>query len=319
MSSELVPFGKYKGRPVEMLLADEEYRDWLLGQPWFRSRFATIYQTIINYGGEPQETPEHNELQASFLVDDRCFRLARLLYPRHHFDRDAAERVWGRSPESVAFYREFKEHLQPVFGSPKIADRQFEVDGWDVVYRVAPADLTLVVKSLPGCACGPCDHGDCPELAPCRGARTLSYGCRHDRCTNRFTPTIEWLSAASSIERSRKLSYGFFGPSGGHCTPACPWADEAKADWLLGDPDDYRWFQPSMPGRVLVECKPDVGDDFPAVLRQVTSYRSGPGDQRCVVIRRAEFEKVSWEQVEAIFAASQIVLLREAQLDEAQG
>jgi len=269
--------------------------------------------------GDPQETPEHNELQASFLADDRCLRLARLLYPRHPFDRDAAERVWARSPQAVAFYREFEEHLQPVYETPKIVGRQFEVDGWDVVYRVDPADLTLVVKSLPGCACGPCDHRNCPDLAPCRGGtQTFSYGCKHDRCEHRFVPSMEWLSTTNSIEHTRMLSISF-GPYGGHCAPACPWAYDTKAKWLLGDADDSRWFRPSVPGRVLVECKPDLGDDFPAVLRQVKHHQSTWDDRRCVVVRRAGFEKVSWEQVEAIFAASQITLLHEAQLDEAHG
>jgi hypothetical protein len=33
-SGELVPFGKYKGQPVEVLMADADYRDWLMPQPW---------------------------------------------------------------------------------------------------------------------------------------------------------------------------------------------------------------------------------------------------------------------------------------------
>ena len=32
----VIPFGKYKGRPVEALAQDREYSDWLTGQAWFR-------------------------------------------------------------------------------------------------------------------------------------------------------------------------------------------------------------------------------------------------------------------------------------------
>ncbi len=50
----VVPFGKYKGQPVEVLLQDHNYREWLAEQPWLREKHITLYQTIINYGGEPE-------------------------------------------------------------------------------------------------------------------------------------------------------------------------------------------------------------------------------------------------------------------------
>ena len=98
MTAEIVPFGKHKGQPVEVLLADQDYLGWLVGQPWFRDRFPNIYQVVVNYGAEPRaETPEHNELQASFLDDARCMRLAHLLYPRWSFGPDDAKAALTRS------------------------------------------------------------------------------------------------------------------------------------------------------------------------------------------------------------------------------
>ena len=72
MSGEIVPFGKYKGRPVEALVEDRQHVDWLTAQPWFRDRFANIYTLIVNNFQEPTETPAHNRLQAMFL--DETFR-----------------------------------------------------------------------------------------------------------------------------------------------------------------------------------------------------------------------------------------------------
>ncbi len=46
--ADLVPFGKYKGQPVEALRADQAYADWLVAQDWFRERYQPIYQFIIN-------------------------------------------------------------------------------------------------------------------------------------------------------------------------------------------------------------------------------------------------------------------------------
>lgn len=312
MSNEVVPFGKYKGQPVEILRADDDYCQWLMGQDWFRIKFGNIYQTIINYGGEPQESPEHNELQASFLDDARCFRLARLLYPNHPFDREAANRGSGKA---VALCREFKDNLEPQYEDANIAHRKFEDQGWDVVYSIWPAVLVLAIASLPGCSCGECDHDtDCPKQATCRGGdgwegpdRLWRVTCKHyEHQKDRLLPSPEWLT--------KPPKYWSYTQSGDHCSKKCPWGAIAKAEWLLGDNEEKRWFQPRMPGRIRVECKPDLGDDFPAVLRQVTSYKYEHGDRRCVVARRARFEKVTWVQVVTMFAASGIVLLREAQL-----
>ncbi len=73
MSNEVVPFGKHKGKPVEALLDDRPYLDWLLSQPWFKERFGNVYNIVINAGQEPVETPEHNAMQIKFL--DESFRM----------------------------------------------------------------------------------------------------------------------------------------------------------------------------------------------------------------------------------------------------
>jgi hypothetical protein len=72
---EVIPFGKYKGQPVEVLDSDPQYRNWLSEQAWVRERFPNLHTVIINHHGEPTETPEHNALQARFLSRTfvRCF------------------------------------------------------------------------------------------------------------------------------------------------------------------------------------------------------------------------------------------------------
>jgi hypothetical protein len=78
----IVTFGKYKGRTIEELLEDDPgYLQWLVAQDWFRAKFVTLHQTIINRGTEPEETPEHNALQVLFLDEEFCRRFIRHLYP----------------------------------------------------------------------------------------------------------------------------------------------------------------------------------------------------------------------------------------------
>lgn len=81
MSGEIIPFGKYKGQPIEAAVQDRQYVDWLTAQPWFKERFGNLYTLIVNNFQEPAETPVHNALQAKFLNLDLVGRVMRLLFP----------------------------------------------------------------------------------------------------------------------------------------------------------------------------------------------------------------------------------------------
>ena len=67
----IMPFGKYKGKPIEVLMQDEQYLNWLKDQPWFREKFRNYYTLIVNnFSTEPVDTPEHNEMQAKSISSD---------------------------------------------------------------------------------------------------------------------------------------------------------------------------------------------------------------------------------------------------------
>jgi hypothetical protein len=75
MSAELIPFGKYKGQPLEAIQSDKQYIDWLLAQSWFKEKHEDIYTIIINNFQEPADTPLHNAMQMKFLNDDYVINL----------------------------------------------------------------------------------------------------------------------------------------------------------------------------------------------------------------------------------------------------
>lgn len=77
--NEMIPFGKYRGKPVEAMAEDHEYVQWLVGQDWFRSKYPTMFNVVINNFTEPQETPAHNKIQAMFLDAEVCNRLVALI------------------------------------------------------------------------------------------------------------------------------------------------------------------------------------------------------------------------------------------------
>ena len=140
MAGEIVPFGKYRGKPVEALAQDRQYVDWLTAQPWFREKFGNMYTLIVNNFQEPTETPEHNKLQVLFL--------------------------------NAAFRARF---LSYTFGTPAELDSkmEFEVAGFDVhVWGSGSGDCHVEIKPTIG--------DDYPAvLRQMKTAERASEGTRH--------------------------------------------------------------------------------------------------------------------------------------------
>jgi len=76
---EMIPFGKYKGQPIEVLESDPQYADWIAQQQWAKERYPQIVNIIINKFGESEETPDHNAMQAKFMDRRYCAMLVELL------------------------------------------------------------------------------------------------------------------------------------------------------------------------------------------------------------------------------------------------
>jgi len=77
----IIPFGKYKDQPLEVLRNDPKYTEWVLAQDWFGQRFPDLKTIIINNFQQPQDTPEHNKLVAKFLNEDFCMKVVDSLNP----------------------------------------------------------------------------------------------------------------------------------------------------------------------------------------------------------------------------------------------
>jgi hypothetical protein len=106
MPPNVVPFGKYKGQPVEVLAQDRPYLEWLSAQDWFRERYAGIYTLIVNNFTEAAETPDHNALQVLFLDDAFCTRFLTVLKPQWRAEsiRRLTEEVLERKKHLIEGY-----------------------------------------------------------------------------------------------------------------------------------------------------------------------------------------------------------------------
>lgn len=61
-----VPFGKYKGQPLAVLIADRAYCDWLLTQAGIVEKHPEVVE-FVTHGEQGNATPIHNALQAKLL------------------------------------------------------------------------------------------------------------------------------------------------------------------------------------------------------------------------------------------------------------
>ena len=88
---DIIPIGKYKGKPIDILAKDKDYTDWLLAQSWFKQKYPQFYTIIINNFQECSETPEHNKIQIKFLDDNYCLKLVYILlnneFPEYSIDK----------------------------------------------------------------------------------------------------------------------------------------------------------------------------------------------------------------------------------------
>ncbi len=78
----IIPFGKYKGKPITDLLADISYLEWCKQQEWFK-KFPIIYNICINNtitNNTNSKTPEHNRIQNMFLKMENLICFIKYIY-----------------------------------------------------------------------------------------------------------------------------------------------------------------------------------------------------------------------------------------------
>jgi hypothetical protein len=146
-TQSLVPFGKYKGQPLEVIGQDRGYCEWLLTQAWFVERFPQIHTVVINNFGEPADTPEHNALQLRLLDEGfraKCTALALQFFSpqrawRHEvLEGDAGSLMYLSTPS-------FSFAAAPTFEEAGI-DVAWQVKQWSLVHntRQPPLDSTTL-------------------------------------------------------------------------------------------------------------------------------------------------------------------------------
>ena len=215
---ELVPFGKYRGQPIEVLAADKPYCEWLASQDWFRSKFTTIHTLIINNFKEPDETPEHNALQVLFTDPE-----------------------WQR--RFVITFIGGVERCKEVFQKARLSiidQYKKDLKGWAVEQEADKNQLTHWEERS-------------DDFAISHREKLQSVILNRETWIEHTQKSIEKLKQINPIAFCKSLKF-----------------EEQGADvevYVQLTDSGYLFTSDFYSRRVRVECKPSVGDDYPAILR----------------------------------------------------
>jgi hypothetical protein len=259
MTDQIIPFGKYRGRQLEEVVAtDPKYLEWLQAQDWFRVKFVELHQTIINASpAEPSETPEHNRLQVLFLDDGFCLRFVTAALLR-------SDRLEEKKQELVMILRE--DPVKPARAEVRKIEEHLEMLTDDI--GRFEKRLEEIIANISG----PSEHRYYKEADRERYTRDLSK-MRQQKLDREqaLQEKQAALEAALASFKAPEISFG--------CEK---WFERANVDvilrptWKGGGSSihileglDVESSRDPMRDAIGIEIKPTVGDDYPAVLRQM--------------------------------------------------
>jgi hypothetical protein len=300
MSNEIVPFGKYRGRPVEDLAADPDYSKWLMTQSWFKDRFAMIY-SLLAAAHAPQETPEHNQMQARFLDDTYCWSFLTTILGYDPITRNAEE-FENQIATLKTRISEWNTYRRLSFQNKLQSHYQYDLHWYELELDRFAKERSI---TRTGAEQLYADRGRRPPIPP-----DLDQLEKHEPLTishKFYKPKIEYRQFE---DEGADLSIFF---RGGHSI------DLAGDTYFYLNKDhssERTDFKPKIElvdvfkFAYRIELKPSIGDDYPAILRQVVA-------SECDVVLTQSYCGVgaSFDQVQTIFKSRSVRLILDSCLD----
>lgn len=310
-SMRLVPFGKYKGQPVEVMQMDTGYCEWLSTQDWFRERYANVYQqVIINNFTEASETPEHNKLQMLFLDKEFYKKIESALpfepsklFHSQILNAVSAIRAQVKSDENYLEELERELKIKEHYSDEEV--RKAKLQELDSVppYTLEYLRVEKTIKYLTGY--DESTHQD--ELARLR-----------DRIEKTRKSIQELKDKHNAIIDQRKddAKYPYevktieFESNGWDVFVGLKYKCEIdlKTEFSVSAQPQYE--------ERYIEIKPCLGDDFPAVLRQMKANSKKISGTRILLIDEFSAAGATLEQVKQTFLLSDIYLIKLSDITE---
>lgn len=239
-NQKIIPFGKYRDKPIDILKEDTSYTEWLLAQSWFKEKYPEINTIIINnFNINTDNTPEHNTMQIKFLKEEYRLKLAYLLkkeklftYNKKHFKNYLLKIISSLNLSTEESKLNIINEILKLKGTSllRLSNPNFEKDGLDVIYHIV-------------------------------------YG-------------YDTNSGISDYDPQELKTF-------------------IKMIWDANISMTFR-----------IELKPEVGDDFPAVLRQMKSLRAN-----ILIMKKYTGIGASYEELVEFFNLENIKVILEKEID----
>jgi hypothetical protein len=314
----LVPFGKYKGKPVTTMMADQNYMNWAKNNHIFKED-TPIYNYVFNVvnitSNLDTPTPEHNEMQNLFLQKPTRDNLLNILY-KTNTKRDKAREILRNAeipiPESLQ-----SEQLDETF--------IFETkNNWDmlIVFNGIWMNMTLNHWKTYFEKYG--DKNDIDEID--RYIKEKHSGYEH-----RYKQDIAICNNNNRKRLKLKLKGWYEEPNESELDEQ--WKQEREHCYInfermihnfqfvdvVDNCGGWRRDVDCICRRTIVLCeiKPSVGDDYPCILRKINSQynktKTATKTTCCLIIKEFRAKGATFEQVCEIFRQHGIciVMLRD--------
>jgi len=290
-----VPFGKFKGEPVDLLLAHADYALWLLTAKaaLLRKSHPPLYHWLIGHFGAPDTTPEHNRLQNRFLEEDFCLQLYL------HLNPGVAEKPRQYTTAS-AFINGWKNILSSRVGwanSCGVDAAQYGGGGTpdERAVKVRQKALEVLQRDIDKVVLV-CPKKKRSDNAGRTGTEPDAAGATQSAWNPVFSAAdVQFEVDGADVQFKAGGSISLYvdeNPSYGR-----------EVMWNLLNFSDIKHFR--------VEVKPFVGDDYPVILRSMTTKKCN-----VLLVEAFEADGASWEQVKKVFASRgiQVALLEDVLL-----
>lgn len=310
-SMRLVPFGKYKGQPVEVMQMDTGYCEWLSTQDWFRERYANVYQqVIINNFTEASETPEHNKLQMFFL-DKEFYKKIESALPFdpsklfHSQVLNAVSAIRAQVKSDENYLEELERELKI---KEHYSDEEVRKSKLQELDSVPPYTLEYlrIEKTIKYLVCyDESTHQE--ELARLRDRiektkkRIQELKDKHNAIIDQRKDDSQYPYEVKTIE---------FESNGWDVFVGLKYRCEIdlKTEFSVSAQPQYE--------ERYIEIKPCLGDDFPAVLRQMKANSKKISGTRILLIDEFSAAGATLEQVKQTFLLSDIYLIKLSDITE---
>ncbi|SFM13959.1 hypothetical protein SAMN05421830_11615 [Desulfomicrobium norvegicum] len=355
-NKNLVPFGKYEGQPLKVLLADKSYCAWLVGQASIRDQYPELCDLAFKEHGRDLKTPSHSRMQAEYMTEEVSLRLFYLVNPKifnhdkeyyvHNINeyfadkmsivKTVCERMNNRiskikkmAIEISTISKNWELHRQKSFAVPvspfkKYMDgREHEeyvfknfailiVNDPEEIYRNTIRDFELFYTFFEEFR-SYLAESQFNQVSPCKTSFEKKFNDvtieikNHEEISPKFSSRVEKF-----FERAL---YRY---------PTCNNERINYPDFLLGE---WRYVNPKKTNELYyVELKPSIGDDYHAVLNQISNRRemnethikqkTSQNVRYILVIGAYDGTGVSFENVKRIFKTEELDVVLEKDIDD---